>query len=109
MIILHDFEDPFLQKKSANNDNFKLSEFILPTISTWVLHVLQGKSNPISTRILKDFLHGSKPMNYASMEYVYGWMLEEHQPICIDYQLIQDENYIEDSMTHYYMKFDEDH
>ena len=43
------------------------------------------------------------------MVYVYDWMMKEHQPIGIDYQPIQDENYIKDSMTHYYMKCDEDH
>jgi len=72
MIILHDFEDPFLWKKSVNDDNYKLSGSISPTISTWVLHVLQGKSTPIFARTLKDFLHGRKPMNYGSMVYVYG-------------------------------------
>ena len=34
-------------------------------------------------------------------------MMEEHQPISIDYQSIQDDDYIEDSMTQYYMEFDE--
>ena len=36
-------------------------------------------------------------------------MIKEHQTIGIDYQQTQDENYIEDSMTQQYMKFDEDH
>jgi len=35
-------------------------------------------------------------------------MMEEHQPISIDYQSIQDDDYIEDSMTQHYMEFDED-
>jgi len=46
-------------------------------------------------------------MNYESMVYVYGWMMEEHQAIGIDYQPILD-NYIEDLMTQHYMKFNED-
>ena len=46
-------------------------------------------------------------MNYESMVYVYGWMMEEHQLIGINYQLIW-HNYIEDSMTQHYMKFNED-
>jgi len=41
------------------------------------------------------------------MSYVYGWMMEEHQPIDIDYQPIRDD-YIEDSMAQYYMEFNED-
>jgi len=98
-IILHDFGDPFLRKKSAKDDSFKFFEFISPTISTWVQHVLQGISNPISTRSFKYLLHGSKPMNYGSMMYVHGWMMEEHQPIGIDYQYIRDDDYIKDSMT----------
>ena len=36
-----------------------------------------------------------------------GWMMEEHRPIGIDYQLIRDD-YIEDSMTQHYMEFNED-
>ena len=47
-------------------------------------------------------------MNYGSMVYVYDWMMEEHQPIGIDYQLIRDDDYIEDSMTQDYMGFNED-
>ena len=39
---------------------------------------------------------------------MYSWMMEEHQPIGIDYQSIRDD-YIEDSMTQYYMEFNEDH
>ena len=38
-------------------------------------------------------------MNYESMMYVYGWIMEENQPIGIDYQPICDDDYIEDSMT----------
>ena len=34
-IILHNFEDPFLRKKSANDDSSNFFEFISPTISTW--------------------------------------------------------------------------
>ena len=48
-------------------------------------------------------------MNYGSIAYVYGWMMEEHQPIDINYQPIQDDAYIEDSMTQHYMEFNEDH
>ena len=36
-----------------------------------------------------------------------GWW-REHQPIGIDYQPIQDDDYIENSMTQYYMEFNED-
>ena len=46
-------------------------------------------------------------MNYESMVYMYGWMMEEHQPTDIDYQLIQADDYIEDSMTQHYMEFNE--
>jgi len=35
-------------------------------------------------------------------------MMEEHQPIGIDYQPIRDDDYIEDSMTQHYMEFDKD-
>ena len=48
-------------------------------------------------------------MKYESKVYVYDWMMEEHQPIGIDYQPIQDNDYIEDSMTQYYMEFNKDH
>ena len=37
-------------------------------------------SSFISNRTLED-LHGSEPMKYESMVYVYGWIMEEHQPI----------------------------
>ena len=47
-------------------------------------------------------------MNYGSMAYVYGWMMEEHQPIDID-QSIRDDDYIEDSIAQHCMEFDEDH
>ena len=47
-------------------------------------------------------------MNYESMVYVYDWLMEEHQPIGIDYQPIRDDDYIEDSMTQHYMKFNKD-
>ena len=47
-IIFHDIEDPFLQKESAQDDDFKFFEFISPTISTWVQHVLQEEHQPIS-------------------------------------------------------------
>ena len=46
-------------------------------------------------------------MNYESMVYVYGWLMEEHQPIGIDFQPIRDD-YSEDSMTQHYMEFNED-
>ena len=39
---------------------------------------------------------------------MYGWMMEEHQPIGIDYQSVQDDNYIKDSVMQHYMEFDED-
>ena len=44
-------------------------------------------------------------MKYVSMEYVYGWMMEEHQPISIDYQPIRDNDYVEDK-TQNHMDFD---
>jgi len=40
---------------------------------------------------------------------MYGWMIEEHQPIALDYQPIRDDYYIEDSMKQYYMEFNDDH
>jgi len=73
--ILHGFEDPFLQKKSVKDDSS-----ILRVYMTYYQHVgatcfvRYAKSHP--TRTLKDLLHGSKPMNYESMMYVYGWMME---------------------------------
>jgi len=63
--------------------------------------------NLISTRTLEDLLHKNKPMNYGSMVYAYGWMMEKHHPIGIAYQPIQDD-YVEDSMTQHYMEFNED-
>ena len=64
--------------------------------------------NFISNHTLENLLHGSKPMNYESMMYANGWMIEENQPIGLDYQPIRDDDYIEDSMTQHYMEFDED-
>ena len=61
-----------------------------------------------SPLVLWNFFHESKSMNYGSMMYVYGWMMEEHQPIDIDHQPIRDDDYIEDSMTQHYMELDED-
>ena len=46
-------------------------------------------------------------MNYERMMYVYSWMIEERQPIDIDYQPIRDD-YIENSMTQHYMELNED-
>jgi len=66
---------------------------ILTHINTWAQRVLQGMPNSISSRTLKD-LRESKSMNYGSMMYVYGGMMEEHQPIGIEY-----------SMTQHYMEF----
>ena len=48
-------------------------------------------------------------MNYGSMMNVYGWMMKKHQPIGNNYQPIQDDDDIEDSLTQYYMEFNEDH
>ena len=70
MIIFHDFEDHFLQKKSAQDDSFKFFELMSPTISTWVQHIPQGTPNSISHHTLKDFLLRSKSMNYENMVYV---------------------------------------
>ena len=36
-------------------------------------------------------------------------MMDERQPIGIDYQSIRDDDYIEDSMTQHCMEFNEDH
>ena len=47
-------------------------------------------------------------MNYESMVYLYGSMMEEHQLIGIDYQPIRNDDYIEDLMTQHYMEFNED-
>ena len=71
-IILNDFKDPFLWKKSSNDDNFKFFEFISPIISMWVQYVPQSVSKSISTRTLKDLFHKSKLMNYGNMVHVYG-------------------------------------
>ena len=65
--ILHSLKDLFLRKKSAKDDIFKIFEFISPTISTCVQHIVQGLANLISTRILEDLLHGSKPLNYGAL------------------------------------------
>ena len=89
------------------DDSSKFFEFISPTISTWVQHVQQGMPNPIFTHTLEDLFHGSKPINNGSMVYVYGWMMEEHQPIGINYQSIRDD-YIEDLITQHYMEFNGD-
>ena len=106
-IILHEFEDSFIQKESARDERFNFFKFISPTISTWAQSVPQGMPNFISYRTLED-LRGSELVSYESMVYVYGWMMEEHQPIDIDYQPIRDDDYIEDSMTQHYMEFNED-
>ena len=70
---------------------------------------LYGMSSSISNCTLEDLLPGGELMKYGSMVYVYGWIMEEHQPTGIDYQPIRDDVYIEDSMTQHYMEFDEDH
>ena len=57
--ILHGFEDPFMRKASARDENFIFFKFLLLTISTWAQRVLQGMSNFISNRTLKDLLHES--------------------------------------------------
>ena len=75
-------------KKSARDESCKFYKFILPTISTWVRCVLHDMPNSISNSTMKDLLHGGEPMKYGSMVYVYGWMMEEHQLIDIDYQPI---------------------
>ena len=73
-IILHDFEDLFLWKKSTNDECSKLFNFISTAVSTCVLHVLEDEPNPISIRTLKDFLHESKPMIMGSWcTYIVGW------------------------------------
>jgi len=106
--IRHDFEDHFLQEENAQDKSFQFFKFISPTISTWVQHVLQGKLNFIPTHTLEDLLHGSKPMNFESMVYVHGWIMEEHKPIDIDYQPIRNNDYIKDLITQHYMEFNED-
>ena len=74
--ILHDFEDPFMQKESARDETFKFFKFVSPTISAWAQQVPQGMPNFIFNRTLEYLLHGSEPWNYGSMMY-----MEEHQPI----------------------------
>jgi len=68
-------------KESTRDESFNFFKFISHTINTWEQRVPQDMSNSISTCILKNLLHESKPMNYESMVYVYGWIMEEHQPI----------------------------
>ena len=79
--ILHDFEDPSMEKESARDESYVFFKFISPTISTQAQRVLQGMLNFISNRTLKDLLHKSEPMNFGSIMYMYGWIMEEHQPI----------------------------
>jgi len=38
-IIFHDFEDPFMQKENAQDDNSKFFEFISPTDWSLMLHI----------------------------------------------------------------------
>ena len=52
--ILHSFEDLFMQKESARDENFNFFNFISPAISKLAQCVLQGIPNSISNRILKD-------------------------------------------------------
>jgi len=82
----YDFEDLFMWKESAKNENFNFFKLISPTFSTWAQFVPQYRLNFISNHTLEDLLRASKSMTYESMMYVYGWMMEEHQPIGIDYQ-----------------------
>jgi len=98
----------FMQKKSARDESFKFFNFISPTISMWARHVLHGMQNSISNYTLKDLFHGGQLMKYRSIVYVYRWLIEEHQPIDIDYQPIRDD-YIEDSMMQYYMEYDKNY
>ena len=88
--IIYGFEDPFIWKESARDESFNFFKLVSFIISTSMQCVLQGMPNFISNRILKDFLCGSKLMNYGSMVNVNSWMMEEHQPIGIDYQPIRD-------------------
>ena len=81
------------KKRALEMKILNSSSLYHPTISTWTKRVLQGMPNSISNRTLED-LHESEPMNYGSMMYVYGWMMEKHQPIGIDYQLIRDDDYV---------------
>ena len=37
--IIHGFENSFLQKESARDENFKFFEFVSSRLSTWVQHV----------------------------------------------------------------------
>jgi len=49
--------------------------------------MMHGMLSSISSCTLED-LHGGESMKYGSMVYMYGWVMEEHQPIGIDYQPI---------------------
>ena len=71
------------------------------------VRIPQDMPYSIFTHILENFLHKSKPMNYRSMVYVYGWIMEKHQIIGVDYQPIRDDDYIEDSMTQHYMELND--
>jgi len=106
--ILYGFEDFFMHKKSARDESFKFFNFISPTISMWARRVLHGMQNFISNYTLKDLFHGCQLMKYGSIVYVYRWLIEEHQPIDIDYQPVRDD-YIEDSMMQHYMEYDKNH
>ena len=83
--ILYGFKDPFMRKESARDKSFNFFKFISPTISTWAQLVSQGMLNSISNYTLKELLHRSESMSYKSMTYLYSWMMEQHQPIGIDY------------------------
>jgi len=79
--ILHSFEDPFMWKQSVRDENFKFFKFISLTISMLEQHVLHGMPSSISHHTLEYLLHGGKPMKYENIVYMYGWIMEKHQPI----------------------------
>ena len=81
IFILHCFIDPFMWKKSAKDESPKFPKFISPTVSTWMQRVLQRMSNPLCNLHWKIFFVETKSMNYGSIMCIYGWIIEEPQPI----------------------------
>ena len=78
IVILYDFENPFMRKESAREESFSFFMFVSPTNCMWAQCVPQGMLNSISIRTSEDLLHESKPMNYGSMMTVYGCVIEEY-------------------------------
>ena len=70
-----------MRKESVRYESIKFFKSISLTISTCVQRVLHGMPSFIFHHTLEDFLHGGEPMKYESVVYMYGWIMEEHQPI----------------------------